>query len=127
MLFNTIQFAIFFIAIYCLYLILNHKWQNKMLLVASYLFYGSWNWRFLSLILFSTILDYVCGILIFKSIDIRKRKIFLFLSILGNLLVLGFFKYYDFFIANLQQLLDTFHLPIPLPCFPGNRQVLLRS
>lgn len=62
MLFNSLQFAIFFIIVYGVYLALNHKWQNIMLLVASYVFYGAWDWRFLSLIWISTAIDYICGI-----------------------------------------------------------------
>ena len=62
MIFNSLQFAIFFIIVYALYLGLSHKGQNRMLLVASYVFYGAWDWRFLSLIFISTVLDYFCGI-----------------------------------------------------------------
>lgn len=108
MLFNTLQFAIFFVIVYGLYLILNHKWQNRMLLVASYIFYGSWDWRFLSLIFISTLLDYVCGIKIYESKDAKKRKLFLILSIFGNLSILGFFKYFNFFASSLQILLSHF-------------------
>jgi len=112
MLFNSLQFAVFFIIVYILYLSLNHRWQNRMLLVASYIFYGAWDWRFLSLIWISTILDYICGIKIHDTGDIRRKKLFLFLSIFGNLSILGFFKYFDFFAANLQDLLGTFGITI---------------
>ena len=108
MLFNTLQFAIFFTIVYILYLTFNHKWQNRMLLIASYIFYGSWDWRFLSLIWISTVLDYFCGIIIHESDDARRRKIFLVFSIFGNLLILGVFKYFNFFAANLQELLGIF-------------------
>lgn len=104
MLFNSFQFAIFFIVVYSLYLLLSHKWQNRMLLLASYIFYGAWDWRFLSLIFISTILDYVCGLKIFILND-HKKKLFLFFSIFGNLFILGFFKYFNFFASNLQTLL----------------------
>ena len=112
MLFNTLQFAIFFIIVYSLYLAFNHKWQNRMLLVASYIFYGSWDWRFLSLIFISTILDYFCGIIIHESDNARKRKIFLFFSIFVNLAILGFFKYFNFFAGSLQELVNIFGLSI---------------
>jgi alginate O-acetyltransferase complex protein AlgI len=112
MLFNSFEFGVFFITVYCLYLILNHKWQNRMLLVASYIFYGSWDWRFLSLIWISTVLDYVCGIKIYETNNAKKRRFFLFLSIFGNLLILGFFKYFNFFAANLQELLNFFGFSI---------------
>jgi hypothetical protein len=65
MLFNSVKFAIFFTIVYSLYLILKHKGQNRLLLVASYVFYGAWDWRFLSLILISTVVDYICGIKIY--------------------------------------------------------------
>ena len=112
MLFNSLQFAIFFIVVYSLYLALNHKWQNRMLLVASYVFYGAWDWRFLSLIWISTVLDYVCGLKIFNSRSIHRKKLFLFFSVFGNLAILGFFKYFDFFAANLQELLNCFGLSV---------------
>ena len=60
MLFNSVQFAVFFLTVLTLYLCLRHKWQNRMLLVASYVFYGWWDWRFLSLIVISTVIDYFC-------------------------------------------------------------------
>ena len=108
MLFNTLQFAVFFIIVYSLYLALNHKWQNRMLLVASYIFYGAWDWRFLSLLFISTYLDYFCGIRIHQSNHSREKRLLLLLSIFGNLTLLGFFKYFDFFAANLETLLGYF-------------------
>ncbi len=108
MLFNSLQFAVFFIVVYLLYLVLNHKWQNRMLLVASYIFYGAWDWRFLSLLFISTFLDYFCALKIHESNDAGRRKWFLSLSIIGNLGLLGFFKYFNFFAANLEFLLSRF-------------------
>lgn len=112
MLFNSLNFAIFFVLVYGLYLLLNHKWQNRMLLLASYVFYAAWDWRFLSLIFISTILDYCCGLRIYKSTAAKTRKFYLILSICGNLSILGFFKYFNFFSANLQALLNVlgFHV-----------------
>ena len=66
MLFNSLQFAVFFVLVYVLYLSLNHRWQNRMLLIASCVFYGAWDYRFLSLIFISTILDYFCGLKIYQ-------------------------------------------------------------
>jgi len=83
-----------------------------MLLVASYIFYGSWDWRFLSLIFISTILDYFCGIKIHKSTELHIRKRFLFLSIFINLSILGFFKYFGFFTSSLADLFSLFGLLI---------------
>ena len=122
MLFNSLEFAVFFIIVYSLYLIFNHKWQNRLLLLASYVFYGWWDYRFLSLILISTLLDYYCGIKIHESNQIRKRKLFLWLSVCGNLGILGFFKYCNFFVSSLQVILTNigfsfqpFYLRIILP------------
>jgi len=78
-----------------------------MLLVSSYLFYGSWNWKFLSLILISTGVDYFCGKEIFRRINCNQRRFFLLISILTNLGILGFFKYYNFFSESLASLLGT--------------------
>tara|TARA_B100000315_G_scaffold197113_1_gene188436 strand:+ start:805 stop:2142 length:1338 start_codon:yes stop_codon:yes gene_type:complete len=78
-----------------------------MLLMASYYFYGAWDYRFLSLIMLSTAIDYFCGREIHKSIKSNKRKLFLCLSVIGNLSILGFFKYFNFFIENFQLLFNT--------------------
>ena len=61
MLFHSLQFAIFFPIVYAAYLVLSHRLQNRMLLAASYVFYGAWDWRYLSLILISTVVDYLCS------------------------------------------------------------------
>jgi D-alanyl-lipoteichoic acid acyltransferase DltB (MBOAT superfamily) len=74
--------------------------QNLLIVAASYLFYGWWDWRFLSLILFSTIIDYSVGLGLSNQEDPKKRKLLLWTSILVNLGFLGFFKYYNFFLDN---------------------------
>ncbi len=112
MLFNSLQFALFFITIYVLYLLFNHKWQNRMLLLASYIFYALWDWRFISLILISTVIDYFCGIKIDEAENIKRKKLFLYLSVVGNLSILGFFKYFNFFANNLQVLFNFFGFSI---------------
>jgi len=76
------------------------KLQNLLIAIASYIFYGMWDWRFLFLILFSTIVDYTMGILIERENQQAKRKLFLWVSILVNLGFLGYFKYSNFFIEN---------------------------
>jgi D-alanyl-lipoteichoic acid acyltransferase DltB (MBOAT superfamily) len=78
----------------------NLKSQNLLIVISSYIFYGWWDWRFLSLILFSTVVDYLIGINLQKQENQSKRKILLWTSILVNLGFLGFFKYYNFFIEN---------------------------
>jgi len=104
MLFNSIDFAIFFPVVFILYWFVanrNLKIQNLLLLIASYIFYGWWDWRFLSLLLFSTLVDYFVGIMLNKQENPLKRKLLLTLSIVTNLGLLGFFKYYNFFLDNL--------------------------
>ncbi|MCK0132630.1 MBOAT family protein [Flavobacteriaceae bacterium F08102] len=103
MLFNSIDFALFLPIVFVLYWFVtnrNLKLQNFLLVVASYLFYGWWDWRFLSLILFSTIVDYSIGRKLGVENNHNKRKILLWASILVNLGFLGFFKYYNFFLDN---------------------------
>jgi len=115
MLFNTLTFAEFFLVFYCLYLILNHKWQNWLLLGASYLFYGLWDWRFLSLLLITTTLDYCCGHLIPRVRGVTQKKLLLALSIAVNLTILGFFKYFHFFTESMQVFLSACGLAVSLP------------
>ena len=102
MLFNSIDFAIFLPLVFVLYWFVFKKLKNQniLMLIASYVFYGWWDWRFLSLILFSTILDYSIGVLLAKENNLLKRKILLFTSLGVNLGFLGFFKYYNFFLDN---------------------------
>ncbi|QQS30396.1 MAG: MBOAT family protein [Sphingobacteriales bacterium] len=103
MLFNSIDFAIFLPIVFILYWFAtnkNLKLQNFLIVAASYVFYGWWDWRFLSLILFSTLVDYSVGLGLLKQENPIKRKILLWTSILVNLGLLGFFKYYNFFLDN---------------------------
>lgn len=108
LLFNTLAFFVFFLAVYSLYLIANHRWQNRLLLVASYVFYGSWDWRFLGLLFFSTVVDFVSGWMIGRSDDSRVRKWWLTVSIVTNLGLLGFFKYFNFFVDSFTSLAGRF-------------------
>ncbi len=103
MLFNSIDFAIFLPLVFFLYWFVtnnNLKQQNLLVVAASYMFYGWWDWRFLFLIIFSTIVDYIIGIALSKESNQSKRKGLLWVSILINLGFLGFFKYFNFFIEN---------------------------
>jgi alginate O-acetyltransferase complex protein AlgI len=125
MLFNSLDFAIFLPIVFILYWFVfnnNLKWQNLLVAVASYVFYGWWDWRFLSLILFSTLVDYFVG----KSLGtVRKpvhRRILLWISISINIGFLGFFKYYNFFLDNFKSAfsiagyeLNAYSLNIILP------------
>ncbi len=100
------KFVAFFLVVYVPYLFLSHKWQNRLLLVASCLFYAAWDWRFVFLIFVSITTDYFCGLKIYESDSEKIKKRFLVLSILVNLSILGFFKYFNFFIANFVELIN---------------------
>ena len=103
MLFNSIDFAVFLPIVFLLYWLLANKslkLQNALIVLASYVFYGWWDWRFLSLILFSTLVDYTIGIKLKSEKNQTKRKILLWTSICVNLGFLGFFKYANFFLDN---------------------------
>jgi alginate O-acetyltransferase complex protein AlgI len=103
MLFNSLDFAIFLPIVFLLYWFVinkNLKLQNLLIVVASYIFYGWWDYRFLSLILFSTLVDYTVGLQLLKFDKHFHRKLLLTISIVVNLGLLGFFKYYNFFLEN---------------------------
>lgn len=103
MLFNSFTFFVFFIIVFFIYwfpLKDKTKAQNIFILISSYIFYGWWDWRFLGLIALSTLVDYYVGKLICKELNSNKRKLLLFLSIIFNLGLLCYFKYYNFFIEN---------------------------
>ncbi len=111
MLFNSLDFAIFLPIVFLLYWFVankNLKLQNLLIVIASYIFYGWWDWRFLSLILFSTLIDYAVGVLLLKEENTSKRKILLWISILVNLGFLGFFKYYNFFLESFVSVFSLF-------------------
>lgn len=112
MLFNSIDFAIFLpIVFLCYWYVFRQKvrLQNLLLLVASYFFYGLWDWRFLFLILASTIVDFFVGIYIARNNENPKNaKFWLYVSILFNLSLLGFFKYYNFFVESFTDMFQLF-------------------
>lgn len=103
MLFNSLEFGIFLPIVFTLYWFVfqkNLKLQNVFLIVASYVFYAWWDWRFLSLIMISSVLDWYVGLRIYKEGNKKRRKAWLWFSIVVDLGILGFFKYYNFFIEN---------------------------
>lgn len=108
MLFNSRVFIVFFILVYSLYLICrrHHKVQNVLLLVASYVFYAYWDWRYLSLLVLSTSIDFLVGKRLHATEDAGVRKLLLVLSVTANLGILGLCKYFDFFAANFARVLD---------------------
>ena len=111
MLFNSLEFAFFLPIVFILYWFVtakNLKFQNVLLLISSYIFYGWWDWRFLSLIIFSSFIDYFIGLALSKSINSRKRKHLLWISICVNLGILGIFKYYNFFVDSFADAFSLF-------------------
>ncbi|PCJ67715.1 MAG: membrane-bound O-acyltransferase family protein [Bacteroidetes bacterium] len=103
MTFNSLDFAIFLPLVFLFYWLggkKNRQTQNLIILAASYLFYSWWDWRFLLLILFSTLVDFIIGNKLQTQKKLQKRKLLLWTSIFANLGLLFFFKYYNFFIEN---------------------------
>ncbi|CAM3646421.1 MBOAT family O-acyltransferase [Flavobacterium gelidilacus] len=113
MFFNSVSFAIFLPIVFVLYWLVFNKSktsQNTILILASYYFYSCWDWRFLFLLVFSTLLDYFSAIMMENSSTDTKRKIWLWLTVGINLGFLGVFKYYDFFASSFAVLLNGFGL-----------------
>ena len=107
--FNSFDFAVFLPVVFLLYWFLvnrNLGWQNALIVIASYVFYGWWDHRFLALIAFSTVVDYTIALLMDAGTE-RRRKCLLWLSVIVNLGLLGVFKYYNFF---LESFVDAFAL-----------------
>jgi alginate O-acetyltransferase complex protein AlgI len=105
MLFNSLEFGLFLPIVYLTYWGLKGslKIQNFILLVASYVFYAWWDWRFLSLIIASSALDYTLGRALGVAQNQRTRKLLLAISVAANLGLLGLFKYYNFFIDQFSE------------------------
>lgn len=115
MIFNSLVFWVFFAAVYGLYRALPHRGQNVLLLVSSYFFYGWWDWRFLSLIFISTVVDYWAGLAMERAGENeRRRRIALWVSVATNLGILGFFKYFNFFADSLAGLLQVVGVDTPV-------------
>jgi alginate O-acetyltransferase complex protein AlgI len=122
MVFNSLHFAAFFVVVYALYRALPHRGQNWLLLAASYYFYAAWDWRFLGLLIASTVIDFYCARFIASRQSARERRAALAVSLTFNLAMLGFFKYFNFFAENLHSLfgvlgfrLDVVTLRVLLP------------
>jgi D-alanyl-lipoteichoic acid acyltransferase DltB (MBOAT superfamily) len=115
MLFNSLNFAIFLPIVFFIYWYAtkgNLKLQNILLLISSYFFYACWDWRFLFLLFFSTLLDYYIGIKISDAKNQNSKRFWFWLSISINLGFLGFFKYYNFFAESFATALDNIGLSV---------------
>lgn len=111
MLFNSFEFMVFLPVVFFIYWFVfkSRKWQNFFVVVASYVFYGWWDWRFLILIFLTSLCSYLSGIFIERAEGKRKRQRFVSAAnIVLNLLILGVFKYYNFFADNLASLFESF-------------------
>lgn len=111
MLFNTLEFALFFPIVFVLYWFVTKRslrLQNVMLLAMSYYFYAQWDWRFLFLLIFSTFLDYFSGIQIHRTLTHAMKRVWLIISVGINLGFLGVFKYYNFFAESFADLVGNF-------------------
>jgi alginate O-acetyltransferase complex protein AlgI len=111
MLFNSLEFLLFLPIVFCLYWFIFQKIlfvQNLLLLISSYVFYGWWDYRFLSLIFISSLVDYFIGLRIYHSSNSASKKFYLWISIIFNLGLLAFFKYFNFFIDSWVDLINAF-------------------
>ncbi|MGH8912755.1 MAG: MBOAT family O-acyltransferase, partial [Acidimicrobiia bacterium] len=117
MLFPTIQFALFFVVVLTAnWLLLPHRQYWKwFMLAASYVFYGAWDWRFLGLIGLSTLINQAAAVLMARSTDDRSRRTVVVAAVALNLGILGWFKYYGFFVSSLINLLEPVGIDLPLP------------
>lgn len=115
MTFNSYIFWVFFAVVLGLLRLLPHRAQNAMLVVASYVFYGAWDWRFLGLILLSTVVDYFIGLRVAAAPTKAVAKRWVATSMTVNLSILGFFKYFDFFIENAAAGLSAMGLDFAVP------------
>lgn len=122
MLFNSFIFIIFLATVIPLYYYLPKIWRKYFLILASYVFYGYWDWRFCSLLLISTVIDFYVSKYLDRTEKPSLRKTLLFVSIIANLGILGFFKYFQFFVDSVSPVagifggnLDYLHMNIILP------------
>lgn len=108
MLFNSLAFALYLPIVFLLYWLVFKKlrWQNAFIVIVSYIFYGWWDWRFLVLIAITTFCSFYSGILLEKSESTKLRRLYLWGNVSLNLAILCVFKYYNFFVENLQSLLS---------------------
>src|SRR5438874_10371508 len=112
--FASLIFFVFLPVVFCVHwLVPRRKWQNGVLLLASYVFYGWWDWRFCFLMLASSLIDYWAGLWIYRETDPGRRKRILICALTANLLILGFFKYANFFVDSAVTALAVTGLDLP--------------
>ncbi len=112
MVFNSLEFAAFFVIVVAVYAMLGHRSQNWLLLAASYVFYGAWDYRFLGLLFLTTVVDFLVGVALAREEAQAKRKRLLCVSLAFNLGVLGIFKYFNFFAESLVDMAAAFGMTV---------------
>lgn len=118
MLFNSIDFAIFFPVVFIVYWFVickNLKLQNALLLLASYLFYAFWDWRFVFLLAFISFLNFSIGLIIQKAESKKRKKSWLIIGIMANIGALSYFKYFNFFFDNFKKLFSMIGFTLDKP------------
>ena len=113
--FVSYEFLLFFTVVAGIYWFLRRSQQNWLLLIASYVFYGWWDWRFLSLLLLSSLVDFSCGLVLARREAVWIRKLALAASVATNVGILATFKYFDFFSGTLQRCLSMMGMSVDLP------------
>src|SRR5882762_5682665 len=106
MVFNSLTFLIFSVIFFPIYFFLKGKWRMAWCLIAGYVFYGWWDWRFLGLIAFSTVVDWQLANIISRTENPRRRKTMLVFSMVMNLGFLGIFKYFNFFVDSFSAMME---------------------
>ena len=115
MIFTEFRFLFFFLIAFSVFWLLHRNGRRKFwLLLCSYVFYGAWDWRFLSLIFISTVVDYIVGVKLFQASRPTHKKQWLLVSLIANLGILGFFKYFNFFIESTTQFFGFLGIPLSL-------------
>ena len=110
MLFPTLAFTVFFLAVFAITWALNrdNEWRKIFLLAASWVFYGAWDWRFVTLLILSGFLNWgLAALIVREGDDERRRKFWVVMGVIGNLAILGFFKYYNFFLDEFGVVLEA--------------------
>jgi alginate O-acetyltransferase complex protein AlgI len=115
-LFNSLTFVVFYVVVFALYWSLRVRTpQNVLLLLASWVFYGAWSWKFLLLLIASSLLDYVCALVIERSRTNRRKRLLVTLSVTANVLLLATFKYLGFFVTEFARLLEALGVGASVP------------
>lgn len=117
MVFNSINYLIFFPLVCALYYCLSHRWRIRLLLIASYCFYGAWKLEYTALLAAATLVTYWCGLKMGRLSDPTGKKPFLMLSIAANLCMLAGFKYLNFLNMSVADILQRFDTVYPVPEF----------